>query len=194
MLDSPALFQLLNRASVPPKMMRPPAPDAASIETAVSAALRAPDHGGLRPWRFFCIEGAARLAWGTVLAQSLLRRDPTTTAERLELERERPLRAPMVIAAGAALRHDHKVPAWEQEATAAAGIMNFMNALDAQGFGAMWLSSAALHDEAVKRALGLEPRDALLGWIYAGTPDARARPRPVRAAPGLHMRMWQPLG
>jgi nitroreductase len=171
--------------------LRDPAPGHAALDLAVAAALRAPDHGGLKPWRFVVVAGDARQALGAILAASLARREPESTAERLELERAKPLRAPLVIAAGAALRHDHKIPVWEQGAAAAAGTMNLMNALDAQGFGAMWLSSAALGDPAVKVALGFTATDALLGWIYVGTPTGE-RPRPAPQSVEAHRRWWQP--
>ncbi|NGM19447.1 nitroreductase [Roseomonas stagni] len=187
---NPALAALLARASVPARMLRDPGPDDAAIDLAVAAALRAPDHGGLRPWRFVVVRGEARAALGEVLADSLARRAPDSSPDRLALERAKPLRAPVVIVAGAALRPQHPVPVWEQEATAAAGVMNLMNALDAQGQGAIWLSSAALRDDAVKAALGFAAGDALLGWIYAGTPAAD-RPRPVRPAPDGFWREWR---
>ncbi|MBY0334141.1 MAG: nitroreductase [Acetobacteraceae bacterium] len=185
----PALAALLARASVPPRQLGEPGPDPAALDRAVAAALCAPDHGGLRPWRFVFVAGAARVALGEVLAASLARREPATPPERLDLERAKPLRAPLVIAAGAALRHDHKIPVWEQEASAAAGTMNLLNALDAQGYGAIWLSSAALRDPAVKLALGFAETDALLGWIYVGTPMVD-RPRPARTDPSPHRRWW----
>lgn len=180
-----ALAMLLGRASVSPSQLRPPAPDAAALELSVAAALRAPDHGGLRPWRFRMIAGEARARWGQVLADSLARRIPETPPERLELEARKPMRAPLVIAAGAALRHNHRIPVWEQEATAAAGVMNLMNALHAQGYGAIWLSSGALEDPVVKRALGMAEADLLLGWIYAGTPAAPVAPVPRPEASGF---------
>lgn len=186
---SPGLAALLARASVPPRQLAAPAPDAAAITRAVAAALRAPDHGGLKPWRFVVVEGPARGALGEVLAASLARRDPAAPPERLDLERAKPLRAPLVIVAGAVLRHGHKIPVWEQEAAAAAGTMNLLNALDAQGFGAIWLSSAALRDPEVKAALGFATSDALLGWIYAGTPEGD-RPRPPAGDPAAHWRRW----
>lgn len=188
----PALGGLLARASVPARLLRAPAPDRAVRDLAVSAALCAPDHGGLRPWRFVFIEGEARLALGDLLVASTLARAPDTPPERLEIERAKPLRAPLVVAAGAAINHERPgVPPWEQEASAAAGIMNFLSALDAQGFGACWLSSPALKDPAVKVALGFAEGDSLLGWIYIGTPDAD-RPRPIRPAPEAFRRDWAP--
>ncbi|WP_421992509.1 nitroreductase family protein [Roseococcus sp.] len=188
----PQLRSLLARTSVPAKLLRAPAPDRAALDLAVSAALCAPDHGGLRPWRFVFIAGEAREALGELLVASTLARMPDTPPERLAIERAKPLRAPLVVAAGAAINHDRPgVPPWEQEAAAAAGIMNFLNALDAQGFGASWLSSPALKDPAVKSALGFAEGDSLLGWIYVGTPDAD-RPHPLRPAPDAFRRDWTP--
>ncbi|CAH0299377.1 nitroreductase [Roseomonas sp. CECT 9278] len=188
---STALAALLSRASVPPRLLQAPGPDDITLGHAVAAALRAPDHGGLRPSRFVCIEGDARAAFGAVIAASLLRRLPDTPPERLDLERAKPLRAPLLVAAGAALRPGHRIPLWEQQATAAAGVMNFLNAIEAQGFGAIWLSSGALDDAEVKRALGFVETDMLLGWIYVGTP-APDRPRPPRPDPDGFWRRWAP--
>lgn len=186
-----ALAALLSRASVPPRLLRAPGPDDRTLGHAVAAALRAPDHGGLRPSRFVGIEGDARNAFGEVIAASLLRRLPDTPAERLDLERAKPLRAPLLVAAGAVLRPGHRIPLWEQQATAAAGVMNFLNALEAQGFGAIWLSSGALEDAEVKRVLGFAVTDMLLGWIYVGTP-ASERPSPPRPDPDPFWRRWSP--
>lgn len=177
----PAVAALLARASVPARLLREPAPGQAVLDLAVTAALRAPDHATLRPARFVYVSGTAREALGGLMAESLARRDPGVPVERLELERAKPLRAPLVVVAGAAIRPDHpKIPVWEQEASAAASIMNFLNAIDAQGFGAIWVSSGALRDDVVKQALGFAPTDTLLGWIHLGTPGPdRPAPRAV---------------
>ncbi|WP_424811514.1 nitroreductase family protein [Roseococcus sp. YIM B11640] len=186
------LTRLLGRASVHPRQLAAPAPNAAALDLAVQAALRAPDHGGLRPWRFVFIEGEARAALGALFAESLLARAPDTPAERLETERAKPQRAPLVVAAGAAINHDRPgVPPWEQRASAAAGIMNFLTALEAQGFGVFWASSGALQDPKVKKALGFAEGDALLGWIHVGTPPAERAEAKRPATDGFWSR-WDP--
>ena len=59
-----ALDLLLNRVSV--GRLLEPAPDAAQRELMFRAALRAPDHGQLRPWRFITVDGEARARLGDV--------------------------------------------------------------------------------------------------------------------------------
>lgn len=186
----PVLSALLDRASVPVKTLREPVPDDAQLELAVSAALRAPDHGGLRPWRFLVFQGEARAALGEALASALRAREPDAPAERIDNERAKPFRAPLVVAVAAALRHGHKIPVWEQEAAAAAGAMNLILALEAMGWGAVWLSSAACREPSVAPALGLPEGSVLLGWINLGTPP-EGRPAPARPSPAPYWRQWR---
>lgn len=46
-----------------------PGPDRAQLERLLAAAVRAPDHGLLRPWRFMVVEGDDRVRLGEMLAQ-----------------------------------------------------------------------------------------------------------------------------
>ncbi len=85
-----ALASLIQRASVPPRQLRALAPTVEELEHAVAAALAAPDHGGLQPWRFLAIAGEGRAGLGDLLAESLRHRDPAAPEERLALERARP--------------------------------------------------------------------------------------------------------
>jgi len=64
-----ALDALLNRVSAP--RLVEPGPTAAQRDVLFAAALRAPDHGQLRPYRFLSIEGQARNRLGEVLAQAV---------------------------------------------------------------------------------------------------------------------------
>ena len=54
------------------------APTREHLERVLQAAVRAPDHGLLRPWRFMIIEGDQRRKLGDLLAASALRRVPAT--------------------------------------------------------------------------------------------------------------------
>jgi nitroreductase len=58
-----AVKLLLERASA--VKLRGPGPSQHELETILRSALRAPDHGRLRPWRFIVISGADREQFGT---------------------------------------------------------------------------------------------------------------------------------
>jgi nitroreductase len=156
-----------------------PAPRGAELDALFTAATRAPDHGRLRPWRFFTIDGEARAAFGDLMAQSALRRDPGASAENLERERAKAQRSPLIIAVGAKIDSRHpKIPAVEQLLAAGAAAQNLLLAAHAKGYGAAWKTGPATYDEAVKAAFGLGADDALVGFVYLGTPA-----RPPMAAP-----------
>lgn len=169
-----ALDALLNRRSA--KSLTEPAPDEGALALLLACAARAPDHGRLRPWRFIVFRGGARERLGQLLAEHLARAQPVTNGESLERERRKPLRAPLVIAVAAIVNDSVKVPAIEQIISAGAAAQNVMLAAAALGFGAMWKTGGAAYDDTVKAALGLEAKDALVGFLYLGTEPAGAAP------------------
>ena len=72
------------------------APTRDHLDFILQAAVRAPDHGRLRPWRFMLIEGEQRAKFGDILAAAALRRTPALSAGDLQRERDKPRRAPLI--------------------------------------------------------------------------------------------------
>jgi nitroreductase len=173
-----AIDALLRRRSA--KTLTDPAPDAGALELLLECGARAPDHGRLRPWRFIVIRGAARERLGELMADLLRRKDPAASAEALQRERQKPLRAPLIIAVAAVCDTAARVPPIEQILAAGAAAQNIMLAAGALGFGAMWKTGEAAYDEAVKSALGLTAPDAIVGFLYLGTAPPGAVPPPAR--------------
>ncbi|MGH8287461.1 MAG: nitroreductase family protein [Steroidobacteraceae bacterium] len=174
-----AIDALLKRRSA--KTLTDPAPDDGALELLLESAARAPDHGRLRPWRFIVIRGAARERLGGLMADQLLRTQPAASAESLQRERQKALRAPLIIVVAAISNASAKVPAVEQILSAGAAAQNIMLAATALGFGAMWKTGGAAYDPMVKVALGLEAKDAIVGFLYLGTAAADAVSPPARA-------------
>jgi nitroreductase len=165
-------------ARTTPKELVAPAPDSKALNMALEAAVAAPDHGRLRPWRFILIENSMRQNFGAILAQALKRRKPEATEAELEREAAKPLRAPLVIAVGAKIVSRPGVPEVEQILAVGAAIQNLSLALYAQGYAASWKTGEPAYDVGVKAALGLGDSDAIVGFIYVGTPASAASPRP----------------
>ncbi len=184
--ESPNTIEsLLSRRSVPALQLREPGPSSGQIEVAIDAALCAPDHGALRPWRFVLIHGAARARLSELFVRRLRQREPGTPPAKLEKARTMPLTAPLVIAVGALLRADHKVPELEQLLSTGAAVMNLLNAFHAMGYGAIWLTGGNAYDPEIARELGFEAGERCLGFVYVGSrPAADDTPprRPERAA------------
>ncbi|MGH7121123.1 MAG: nitroreductase family protein [Gemmataceae bacterium] len=168
-----ALTVLMTRTSA--AKLSEPGPEPKDIEKMLGAALRAPDHGRLHPWRFVLIEGDARKGFGELLAQSLLSREPSASEQKLEAERNKALRAPLIIAVAAEVKANPKVPETEQILAVAAAAQNILLAAHALGFGANWKTGAAAYDQAVKTALGLAPGAQLVGFLYIGSVAVQGR-------------------
>jgi nitroreductase len=148
----------------------------------LQAAVRAPDHGRLRPWHFVIIQEDKRAHFGDVLADSMLRREPDASPESLQRERDKAMRAPLIVVVAARMQQGHKIPVIEQFAAAAAATQTIMLAAHAQGYGAMWKTGAPAYDPAVRMSLGLEATDEIVGFLYLGTRIGGGSPLPRPAA------------
>ena len=164
----PALQSLLGRYSVGPKHLVEPGPDDAQLSLMVQAALRAPDHAELVPYRFKLVRGAAKQAMADLFADAA--RAAGKGEEGAALDAERALRPPVTVAVVARIDLGHpQVPAHEQWAAVGGAISNFLTAAHALSI--------------------LPPRSATLARrCWAGSRSARrpANPpaRPASPTPG----------
>jgi nitroreductase len=171
---------LATRRSMPPHQLVAPGPDADQLRALLTLAARVPDHGKLMPWRFIVIEGAARQRLGEEIARIARSDDPALDAKRVEIERNRLARAPMVIAVVSRAQPHPKIPEWEQVLSAGAVCMNLTVAAVAMGFGTTWVTEWIGYDRRFLDLLGLEPHEKIAGYIHVGTkaetPTDRPRP------------------
>lgn len=146
------------------------------IEQLLTAAVQAPNHHKVRPWRFVVLQNSAREKLGQVMAQSLQSRKPEATVDDLQKERLKPLRAPVVIAVGVDKPAIPKVQETENVAAAAAAIQNLLLAAHSLGLGAIWRTGPAATDPAIKSFLGFAPDQHVIGFVYVGYPEAPPSP------------------
>ncbi|HEY4942434.1 MAG TPA: nitroreductase [Rhizomicrobium sp.] len=175
-----ALDLLLSRRSGSAKAMTGPGPSPGQLQTILTAAARVPDHGKLFPWRFILFEGEARRRMGDLLAECLLESEPQATPERLDQERHRFLRAPVVVGVVSRVREAIPIPEWEQILSAGAACQTLLIASHALGFVANWITEWCAYHPRVKERLGLKPGERIAGFVYIGTAAApleeRVRP------------------
>lgn len=179
-----AIRFLLTRRSGSAKRMTGPGPSPDELETILTAAMRVPDHGKLAPWRFIVFEGEGRSQFGEVLMRILKANEPDASAERLEIERTRFLRAPVVVGVVSRVRTDVPIPEWEQTLSAGASCFALSLAARALGYVASWVTEWCAYDPAVRAALSLSPQERVAGFIYLGQPSdvLEDRPRPQLSA------------
>lgn len=176
------LDTLKTRRSTAIKALSAPGPTAAQMEEILTAATRVPDHGKLAPWWFVVFDGDAREKFGKVLREAYRLEDAGAADAKLDLEAEKFLRAPVVVAVISRIK-DSKIPQWEQFLSAGACCYNLCLAANAMGFGSNWVSGWPAFNAKVREALGCDERDNIAGFIYLGTQTEKSeeRDRPALA-------------
>ncbi|MBB4757192.1 nitroreductase [Xanthomonas arboricola] len=191
-MHAPYSLQALDaRRSVPSKQLGEPGPDDDTLLRMLASAVRVPDHGKLVPFRFLRISGDARQALGDFLAERTQAADPLAPPAAVEKDRNRFNDAPLVVVVIAALRPGHKVPEQEQLLTAGCVCFALLQAAQAHGFGAQWLTAWMAYDPAVTGYLGLEQNERIAGFIHIGTPRMQM-PERERPDPRALLRDWTP--
>ena len=171
---------LLHRRNSSPKL-REPAPEGEALENMFKAALRAPDHAWLRPWRFLTITGEARNELGRLMVKATQLRkqqagEPAMTEEEIAKLAAKPLRAPLIITVIASIKEHPKVPAVEQVISAGCAAHSLLLAAHAQGFAGVWRTGTNAFDTTVMQGLGLAPNEEIVGFLYLGTVEGNYKP------------------
>jgi nitroreductase len=148
------------------------------IERLLHAAVQAPNHYKVRPWRFVVLTGEGLGKLGDVMAASQQERHPDFPLEAFEKCRVLPLRAPVVIAVGVDKPSEAKVLEIENICAAAAAAQNLLLAAHALGLGAKWRTDIWARDAKVKEFLGFSPDQHIIGFIYIGYPEFESEPAP----------------
>lgn len=167
---------LLSRRSV--KFVQAPAPSNDELALILEAAMRAPDHGRLRPWRFTIIRGddIGQLA---DMAFARIKEAGVELAPGKEESARRWLaRVPLLIAV--ACRIDHsitKIPEHERLLATGAAVANMLNAAHMLGYGAFWSTGVGTYVDGVAEGLGFDPLDyTFMGYVSLGTPIDPVQP------------------
>ncbi len=179
--SEPVLNFLAQRRSLLVRDMKGPGPNEKQLQLILRLAARVPDHRKLFPWRFLIFQGDARAQFGEHLADKFKRDFPDADHQRTEFERNRFLRAPLVIGViSGPVLCPRGTPKWEQELSAGAVCQNMLLAARASGFGAQWLTEWYAYDADIAEILGLQSSEKIAGFVYIGTPTVppRERPRP----------------
>ncbi len=187
--NAPALQALLGRYSVGVKHLAGPAPSDAHLALMVQAALRAPDHGMLVPFRFCAVQADQREAFAALLERAA--RDAGKAPEASALDRERALRAPLTVAVIARIDLGHPLaPEHEQWMAVGGAVSNFLAAAHALGYAGKMLSGAKVRAPAVVAAF-CEAGESLVGWISLGTAQRPAASKHHKPPVDVVLRTWE---
>ena len=167
-----ALDLLLKRNSM--KLVHGPGPSDDDLDQILSAAMTAPDHGAIRPWRFKIIRGKEAIKEFADLSYKLRQAsDDPFSEEKLASSKAWLYEVPLIIAVATQVNHQvtHKIDEIEQYLATGAAMTQILNACNFLGYGAFWSTGIATYIEEFQMAMGFDPLDyRFLGFIAIGTP------------------------
>jgi len=147
-------------------------PTREQIEMLLEAATHAPNHHNAQPWKFLVLAGRAREELGTVMAVSLANRLEETSSEnaqaRLNKERNKPLRSPIVIVVVSEAPKQPNVTEMDNIEAVSAAVQNMLLTAEEMGLACMWRTGDAAIDTHVKQWLHLDPGDQIVAFLYVG--------------------------
>lgn len=149
-------------------------PEKEAIEAMLRAAVRAPNHFLTQPWRFVVLAGSALDELGDAMAQRVREEHEgeDDVERRVEMEMERPRRAPVIVTVIFVPSEDPRAIRTEDLYSVGAAMQNILLMAHARGLGAYLRTGPAAEYEGVKRFLGLKDGEEVAGFIYVGFPEA----------------------
>ena len=173
---------LQSRRSVTAKNMNSSFVADDDLNNILDCGIRVPDHGALTPWFLTVIKDEARYRIGNkILAPEFKLNNPDASKEEIEFERNRFIRASVVIGVLSKPVSHPKIPLWEMELSAGAVCANLLIAAQSLGYAAQWLTEWYSYNKIMIKEIGGDPKtDKIAGFIYIGDkvkqPIERRRP------------------
>lgn len=175
-------IQLLTQRQSCPRLTNP-APQGDDLNTILTAGNRAPDHGGLMPWRFVVCQGEGLDKLSDVFFEASTQRGDKKSKQ--EKAKNSPYRAPLIITVLSKIQESKKVPEIEQHLAAGCALMSMQQAAQALGFGGIWRTGKPAFDPMVRDFFELDACDQIIGFLYVGTPETELLLKPNKSLEGI---------
>ena len=180
--NNPVITFLTSRRSVTAKNMAPGQVSDTDLDAILTAGLRVPDHGALKPWKLVVLQGDIRKTLDKeVILAEFMRENPDAEDKFIAIEKNRLQRAHTVIAVLSSPVEHPKIVEWEMALSAGAVCTTLLYAAQSMGYAAQWLTEwYAYNDAMLARLGGVAGHDRIAGFIYIGekVKDPMERTRP----------------
>ena len=150
----------------------------------LEAATWAPNHHLTEPWRFVVIARGERQRLGDSMAEALrskMKTDDPRVEDVLKVEREKALRAPVIIAVISSPKPGEKIVPQEELIAVGAALQNILLAAHSLGLGAIVRTGPNSYLDPVRSYFGLQDNESLVGLVYLGYP--LETPAPSKRSP-----------
>lgn len=159
------------------------------IEKIIDSGIWAPNRYLTEPWRFFVISGEGRNRISKVMEDIVIDSGIDLESEegkrKLEKERNKPFRAPVIITVAAEVTENGKALRIEELGAVYAAVENMLLAAHGLGLAAYWKTGKACYDPKMKKFFNLKEKDEVIAFIYLGYGDMEKNPTKKRPASEL---------
>lgn len=164
---------MAQRRSASLKSMRPPGLSPDQVHQLIGAASTAPDHGGLKPFRFIEVTPKGRQRLADLFEAVEHQNNPEVTPDRIARVREKAFRGPSLLIMIGAFKDDLEtgIPQDEQLIAAGAALQNMLLAATAFGFSSRITTGRAARSDIFRNGLELGPYERFLCFISFGMSD-----------------------
>jgi nitroreductase len=177
---NPLLDLILQRRSVSPRFLVEPTPTSEQLHVILRAAVAAPDHKNLRPYRFILIPSERRADLAKAFSAAKQEQDPGASEEEISRAGEKAHRGAMLLAVVLRIIRDHpRVSISDQMLAAGAAVENMLLAATALGYAGCLRSGISATSRRVRLALGLAGDEELAAFLMLGTPAKVPSPRDI---------------
>lgn len=171
-MKNPVLDIIHQRRSIGKLVL--PMPNQDELDAVLNAAMVAPDHKQLKPWRFTVLIDEALTAFGQVLlAAAEAKSDGVLDEPTRQKLLNMPQRAPMIITVATDIKEHEKVPPFEQLLSAGAAIQNMLLAFESLGYHTVWRTGPLCNAPEVKTYFEVADKDTVCGFVYVGSSDIK---------------------
>ena len=146
-----------------------PIPNREELDLIYQAALRAPDHKGLKPSRFIEVSGEGLDKLSNIFINFVKENDPDADESTIEKFRRMPYRAPLIIILVSGYKENTGVPEIEQMMSTACSAQSILLALNALHYSGMWRTGRLSFNRSISDLLGLQKNETVIGYLYIGT-------------------------
>lgn len=144
------------------------APNAEQLENMIQAALRAPDNGTLKPYKFIVIEKTGMNHLKDCMLSAV---DEFEMGEAGEAKAKKiSSNAPMMIGVVANFKNEKPIPEWEQMLTAGCATYAMQLAANAQGFETCWITNKWVNAKAIRSMFQCGANDMVIALVMIGSP------------------------
>ncbi len=164
------------RRSIKPSLMNQKKIDPSIIQYLLELADWAPTHGRTEPWRFVVFSGDGLQKFSNQHADLYKAHTPEEVFTNAKYQNiiQNGEKASHIIAVYMKRQPSQKIPLIEEIAATAAAIEHILLGAQEQGIAALWSTGGMTYHDSMKKILGLEENDQMMGLIYLGYSDEDA--------------------